>query len=82
MPKLENLMDMIAEKIEGKEGKMLFTSVDLKYAYRQVPPDKEAAKHCNFQIIGGKSTGTYRFVTGHYGLTIMPTEFHKVMDLT
>ena len=39
-------------------------------------------RHCNFQIIGGKSSGTYRFTTGYYGVTIMPTEFQKVIDLT
>ena len=82
MPNLENLMDMIADKIDGKEGEVLYSSVDMKYAYGQIPLDESTAKHCNFQIIGGKSTGTYRFVTGHYGLTIMPTEFQKVMDLT
>ena len=82
MPNLENLMDMVAEKIDGKEGQVFYSSVDMKYAYGQIPLDESTAKHCNFQIIGGKSTGTYRFVTGHYGLTIMPTEFQKVMDLT
>ena len=74
-------MDMIAEKIDGI-GEVLYSSVDLKYAYEQVPLDESTAKHCNFQIIGGKSTSTYKFVTGHYGLTIMPTKFLKVMDLT
>ena len=29
-------------------------------------------KHCNFQIVGGKSTVTYHFTTGFYGLTVMP----------
>ena len=47
----------------------------------QVPLHSLTAKHCNFQIIGGESTGTYRFVTGFYDLTVMPTEFQKVMDL-
>ena len=75
-------MDMVAEKIEGEEGEVFYSSVDLKYAYGQVPLHECTARHCNFQIIGGKSTGTYRFVTGHYGLTIMPTEFQKVLDLT
>ena len=42
-----------------------------------MPLDEETAKHCNFQIIGGKATGTYRFVTGFYWLTIMPTEFQS-----
>ena len=82
MPNLENLVDMIAEKIDGKEGEVLYSSVDMKYAYGQILLDESTAKHCNFQIIGGKSTGKYRFVTGHYGLTIMPTDFQKVMDLT
>ena len=54
----------------------------MMYAYGQIPLDESTAKHCNFQIIGGKSISTYRFVTGHYGLTIMPTEFQKVMDIT
>ena len=82
MPNLENLMDMVAEKIDGTEGQIFYSSVDMKYAYGQIPLDESQAKHCNIQIIGGKSTGTYRFVTGHFGLTIMPTEFQKVMDLT
>ena len=81
MPNLDNLMDMVAEKIEEEEGEVLYSSVDLKYAYGQFPPHECTARHCNFQIIGGKSTGTYRFITGNYGLTIMPeTEIQKVMD--
>ena len=82
LPNLENLLDMVAEKIEGEESKIFYSSVDLKYAYGQVPLHECTARHCNFQIIGGKSTRTYRFVTGHYGLTIMPTEFQNVKDLT
>ena len=39
-------------------------------------------KHCNFSIVGGKATGTYRFRTGFYGLTDMPNEFQKAMDST
>ena len=77
MPNHENLLDMIAEKIDEKESEVLYSSVDMKYAYGQDPSDESTAKHCKFQIIGGKSTGTYRFVTGQYGLTIMPTEFQK-----
>ena len=40
----------------------------------------DTAKYCNFQIVGGESTGTYAFNTGYYGLTIMPVEFQKVMN--
>ena len=54
MPNLENLMDMVAEKIDGKEGQVFYSSVDMKYAYGQIPLDESTAKHCNFQIIGGK----------------------------
>ena len=45
MPNLENLMDMIADKIDGKEGKVLYSSVDMKYAYGQIPLDESTAKH-------------------------------------
>ena len=82
MSSLKNLMDMVAENFEGQEGEVLYTLVDLKYAYGQVPPHESTARHCIFQIVGGKSTGTYRFITGHYGLTIMPTEFQKALILT
>ena len=53
----------------------------MTYAYGQVPLHLLTAKHCNFQIFGGESTGTYRFVTGFYGLSFMPTEFQKVLDI-
>ena len=81
MPNLEHLVDLVAEQLDNKEnGEALYTSLDMRYAYGQVPLDEETSKHCNFQIIGGKATGTYRFVTGFYGLTIMPTEFQRAMD--
>ena len=80
-PNLENLLDMIAEKLDSSNGKAWYSTLDMTYAYGQVPLHLLTAKHCNFQIIGGESTGTYRFVTGFYGLTVMPTEFQKVMDL-
>ena len=54
----------------------------MTYAYGQVELSEETSGHCNFQIIGGKATGIYRFVTGFYGLTTMPTEFQRIIDLT
>ena len=39
-------------------------------------------KHCNFNIVSGDMTGTYRFKTGFYGLTDMPAEIQKAMDYT
>ena len=40
------------------------------------------ANHCNFNIISGDMTGTYRFQTRFYGLTDLPAEFQKTMDYT
>ena len=54
----------------------------MKYAYSQLKLDPETARHCNFNIISGERTGTYRFITGFYGLTDMPAAFQKVMDYT
>ena len=36
----------------------------------------------HFSIIGAQATGTYQFQTGFYGLTDMPAEFQKAIDLT
>ena len=80
MPNLENLLDMVAEKLDSSNGEAWYSTLDMTYAYGQVPLHLLTANHCNFQIIGGESTGTYRFVTGFYDLTVMPTEFQKVMD--
>ena len=82
MPNLDNLMDMIAEQTDKGEGTTFFTSLDMNYAYGQVKLSENTAKHCNFQIIGGEATGVYRFKTGFYGLTTMPTEFQRIMDTT
>ena len=59
-----------------------FTSLDLKYAFSRLPLSSLTSSHCNFNILCGEVTGTYRFKTGFYGLTDMPTEFQKVMDCT
>ena len=63
-PNLENINDMIAEKLDRKEGEAWYSSVDMTYVYGQIPLHELTKKHCNFQIVGGKSTGTYRFITG------------------
>ena len=81
MPNLEHLVDMVAEQLDNSaSGQAWYTSLDMRYAYGQVPLNEETARDCNFQKIGGKATGTNRFITGFYGLTVMPTEFQKVMD--
>ena len=54
----------------------------MKYAYSQLKLAADTAKQCNFNIVGGKATGTYSFLTGFYGLADMPAEFQKAMDRT
>ena len=69
MPNLDNLMEQVAEIINStNEGSVRFTSLDMQYAYGQTELHSDTAKHCNFQIIGGKGTRTYTFNTGFYGL--------------
>ena len=52
MPNLENLLDMVAEKLDSENGEAWFSSLDMTYAYGQIPLHLLTAKHCNFQIIG------------------------------
>ena len=54
----------------------------MKYPYSQHNLDPETARHYNFNIISVEGTGTYRFITGFYGLTDMPAALQKVMDYT
>ena len=77
----DNLMEQIAEIIiSGKEGEVRFTSLDIMYVYGRTEFHPETSRHCNFQIVGGRATGTYALNTGFYVLTIMPPEFQKIMD--
>ena len=83
MPNLLKLLDSAAQIITSdKIGDVWFTSLDLKYAFSQIPLSDEVSRHCNFNIVCGDQTGTYRFKTGFYGLTDMPKEFQKAMDNT
>ena len=63
-------------------GKVLFTSLDIKYAFSQLQLSDSVSNHCNFNIVCGDATVTYRFKTGFYGLSDMPEEFQKEMDNT
>ena len=85
MQSIDNLMDSVAKYIsdnKNKQGNFLFSKVDLKYAYSQIPLHPEIRKHCNFNILGGKSSGTYQFINGFYGLSDMPATFQKTLDKT
>ena len=82
MHNIDCLMDNIAQSLtqSSNEGQVLFSTIDLRYACSQLPLDEDTAKQCNFNIIGGQATETYRFNTGFYGLTDMPAEFPKAID--
>ena len=83
MPNLLELLDSAAQIITSKsEGTVSFTSLDLECAFSELPLDESVSKHCNFSIVCGEFTGTYRIKTVFYGLTDMPKEFQKAMDNT
>ena len=84
MPNIDMLIDTISQHLTNTQnGKQAyFTTLDLKYAYSQLKLHHDTAKHCNFNIIRGESSGTYRIKTDFYGLTDMPEEFQKGMDYT
>ena len=76
MPNLFELIDNAAVTISGHDEKNFwFSSIDLKYAYSQIPLSRKASNQCNFNIMGGEVTGSYRFKTGFYGLGDMTKEF-------
>ena len=81
MPNIEELMNTVGQLIsEKKSGDIYFTTMDLTYAYGQLPLNAETSVQCSFTRNGGSSTGTYWFKTGFYGLTTMPAEFQRAMD--
>ena len=83
MPNLLELLDSAAQIITSDQvGDVWFTSLDLKYAFSQIPLSDEVSPQCSFNKVCGEQTGTYRLKTGFYGLTDMPKEFQKAMDNT
>ena len=78
MPNLDELLDGVSQIVTANTiGTLYFTVLDLKYAYSQIRLNAETAKQCNFNIVGGHATGTYRLLTGFDGLANMPAEFQK-----
>ena len=84
MPIIDSLIDSISQHInDSNQGdNVYFSKIDLKYAYSQLILHPDTSRHCNFSIICGDTTGTYRFKTGLYGLTDMLSEFQMAMDYT
>ena len=82
---IDHPIDAVANYISERstEQETLYISKKhLKYAYSQIPLDPQLQKHCTFNIIGGKATGTYRFLNGFYGLIDMPATFQNTIDVT
>ena len=83
MPNIHKLIDSVAPIItKNVPGKVWFTSMDLKYAFSQLPLSSLTSSHRNFNIMCGDATGKCRFKIGFYGVTDMPAEYHKAMDCT
>ena len=79
MPNLDSLIQTISQTLStALQETAYFTTPDLQYAYSQLKLHSDTALHCNFIIVSGDMTGTYRFKTGFYGLTDMPAEFQKL----
>ena len=83
MRNVDELIDGVSQKVtDKKESTLYFRVLDLKYAYSQLKLAADTARQCNFNIVGGNATGTYRLLTGFNGLTDMPAEFQKAMERT
>ena len=83
MPNIDLLLDNIAQVLKTDKTKpTLFSKLDLIYTNSQIPLDRKTLEQCNFSLVGGNATGTYQFQTWFYGLTSMPAEFQKAVDLT
>ena len=81
MPNIHELIDNVALQISEKSnGQVWFSNLYLKNAYSQLKLCDQTSKQCNFSIVGGETTWTYRFLTGFYGLGDMPNEFQRVMN--
>ena len=81
MPIIDKLLDGVSQVVTKQHGRELYISVlDMKYAYSQFNLAAETSKQCNFIIVGGNATGTYRFLTGFYGPADMAAEFKNAMD--
>ena len=78
MPNIDLLLDIIAQVVKSDKTKpTLFSKLDLRYAYSQIPLDRKTREQCNFSLVGGNATGTYQFQADFYGLTYMPAEIQK-----
>ena len=69
MPNTDNFIYTIQQILNTNASieTAYFSTMDLNNAYSQLNFDLETYRHCNFNLIIGECTGTYRFSTGLYG---------------
>ena len=78
MPNIDSLIQTISQTLStAPQETAYFTTLGLQYAYSQLNLISDTARHCNFNLLSGGMTGTYRFKTEFYGLTDMPAEFQN-----
>ena len=83
MQSIDHLTDSLEMHISANkstEGPWWFSKIDLNFAYSQIPLEESISERCNFNILGERAAGTYRFINGFYGLTDMPATFQKIID--
>ena len=82
MQSIDHLIDAVANYVSEQsteQGIFYFSKINLNQAYRQIPLDPQLQNHCNFNVLGGKTTGKQGFLNGIYGLTDMPAKFQKTI---
>ena len=80
MPKIDLLLENIAQVVKSeKSQQMLISTLDLRYAYSQVPLDKSIREQC---ISASLEVTPSELQTGFVGLTDIPAELEKAIDLT
>ena len=79
MPNIDTFIESISLQISAPapQTTTYFSTLDLKYAYSQLNLDPDTTNNCNFTIISGDMTGTFRFQIGFFGLMDMPAELQK-----
>ena len=83
MPNIDSLIQTISQTLStAPQETAYFTTLDLQYAYSQLNLHSDTARHCNFNLVSGDMTGTYRLNTGFYDLGDMPADFQKAIDCT
>ena len=64
MPIIDPLIQTISQALSNApQETAFFMTLDKQYAYSQLNLNSNTARHCNFNIVSGYMTGTYRFKT-------------------